>query len=336
MRQEFGANGIEMQPPTNGPGFELTQGNAVDLSASHSTSAAINFSIDEVQGGIVTPIFFSGVYSEAGINSSPIIEPVFVHEEFVPNVAALYGHSAFDYMPDYAKATVIQGDEKQQVTVSETERILLELLLASSNKLISKDDIAVNVWPEAPPKEFESYIKVYSQRLRDKLGLRGDKAFLRTIEGHGLMLLNPAQPGYQEMQDFIDGKSDALEQSARSGLLESTVIHPAFKYNTELKAVLLENGNDQLVHLGKREARLLEALLGNKDSFIAKQDVIHMIYGQGVKGKNSVDLSQALHHLRRKLGFFGANDYIQSVSDRIRLVGSIDSESTMSQNDSAA
>jgi len=76
--------------------------------------------------------------------------------------------------------------------LSAAQFVLLELLHTHANNVVSRDEIARTVWPDAAGAVSEQAIDALIRRLRDRLAEGNPHhQYIVTLRGHGFMLNNP-------------------------------------------------------------------------------------------------------------------------------------------------
>lgn len=76
--------------------------------------------------------------------------------------------------------------------LTKTEYRLLKRLLRDAGEVIEHETLLRDLWGEHFVKE-RRYLRVYINRLRDKLGEKGGNGLIETIKGQGYRLLMPSQ-----------------------------------------------------------------------------------------------------------------------------------------------
>ncbi len=94
-------------------------------------------------------------------------------------------------MLDRESMTVCRQGRLVELTAKEFQ--LLELLMSSPGKVMSRTRILNKVWNYASDP-LTNVVDVYIRRLRTKLGLDPDRGLIRTLRGYGYKL----DPGRQE------------------------------------------------------------------------------------------------------------------------------------------
>ena len=94
-----------------------------------------------------------------------------------------------DLMLDTAAQSATRAG--QAISLTHKEYALLEYLVRSSGRVVSRADIAEHVWDETFDP-FSNLIEVYINRLRRKIDPDGTSALLQTRRGAGYILNSPA------------------------------------------------------------------------------------------------------------------------------------------------
>jgi DNA-binding response OmpR family regulator len=104
---------------------------------------------------------------------------------------------------DFARREILI-DGQRRGTLSEREFELLQYLAAHSSRVISRDEILLNVWHLRPNGMTTRTIDMHVARLREKLGDTGSEPrVLLTIRGKGYMF----QPAATRDPDTTDEAS---------------------------------------------------------------------------------------------------------------------------------
>ncbi|GEM_PF-4951233 len=97
----------------------------------------------------------------------------------------IYNNPSFSLC--YAEKSCVAGGRKIELTA--TEYLLLEALSSNPNFVISSEELSQTVWSEFDLSRKQS-LKVYVNRLRDKLGASSENPIIENVRGHGYKLLD--------------------------------------------------------------------------------------------------------------------------------------------------
>jgi DNA-binding response OmpR family regulator len=96
-----------------------------------------------------------------------------------------------DIEVDTASHEVRRGDHPIELT--KREYTILQYLLRNTNRVLSRDEIAQDIWA-FDFSAMSNVIDVYIGNLRRKLGNTAEPRLLRTVRGSGHLLHDPARP----------------------------------------------------------------------------------------------------------------------------------------------
>jgi len=91
---------------------------------------------------------------------------------------------------DPATGDVQRG--RRKLALTQREFALLELFMRNAGKVLTRPEIADEVWGGPPPSETTNIVDVYVNYLRRKLDAEGEETMLHTVRGAGYVLKAPA------------------------------------------------------------------------------------------------------------------------------------------------
>ena len=98
--------------------------------------------------------------------------------------------SAGDLVMDLDSKAVIRGG--RQIFLSAREFLLLQYLIQNKNKIVSRTDIAGNIWT-SDRVEKEGRVAAFINSLRKKIDEKNEETFIFTVTGKGYLLTEKAQ-----------------------------------------------------------------------------------------------------------------------------------------------